>query len=332
MKKNLCIVASAFVALTAAFTSCNTTPSTNVSLVTDMDSISYSLGASVGENISGALHQMNFMADTASIAGSYQRQIEAEQDETKKVALKKEMRHKIDSTHKANEYAIAEFLSGFQAAVNSRESQATYNFGYMVGSQVGMQGGMMTKQFFGEDTDKKINKEAVIAAATAGLLEKPLVMPNASVFLQMKGQEMQMKQMQKQQEDAKALAQAGEDFLAINKTKEGVVTLPSGLQYKVLTEGTGDKPKLEDQVRCHYHGTLIDGTVFDSSINRGEPADFPVGGVIPGWIEALQLMPVGSKWELYIPSDLAYGEQGAGGKIGPNSALIFQIELLEILK
>ncbi|MDP2339067.1 MAG: FKBP-type peptidyl-prolyl cis-trans isomerase [Bacteroidota bacterium] len=126
---------------------------------------------------------------------------------------------------------------------------------------------------------------------------------------------------------------AGEEFLAANKNKPGVVTLPSGLQYEIMTVGTGAKPKPEDQVKCHYHGTTIDGKVFDSSVDRGEPAVFPVNRVIPGWTEALQLMPVGSKWKLFIPSALAYGEQGAGqGGIKPNSTLIFEVELLEILK
>lgn len=125
---------------------------------------------------------------------------------------------------------------------------------------------------------------------------------------------------------------AGEEFLAANKSKAGVVTLESGLQYEILTAGTGTKPKLEDQVKCHYHGTTIDGTVFDSSVERGEPATFPVNRVIPGWTEALQLMPIGSKWKLYIPAALAYGERGAGKDIKPNSTLIFEVELLEIVK
>lgn len=124
---------------------------------------------------------------------------------------------------------------------------------------------------------------------------------------------------------------AGEKFLAENKDKEGVVTLPSGLQYKILKESNGPKPKASDTVKCHYEGRLIDGTVFDSSIRRGEPAEFPVGGVIQGWVEALQLMPVGSKWQLYIPSEMAYGSHGAGQAIGPDETLIFDVELLAIV-
>ncbi len=120
-------------------------------------------------------------------------------------------------------------------------------------------------------------------------------------------------------------------FLSENSKKEGVTELASGLQYSIETTGDGDLPKPTDTVRCHYHGTLIDGTVFDSSVERGQPAEFPVNRVIQGWVEALQIMPVGSKWRLFIPSDLAYGENGAGGVIGPNAALIFDIELLEII-
>jgi len=122
----------------------------------------------------------------------------------------------------------------------------------------------------------------------------------------------------------------GDAFLAANKSKEGVKTLPSGLQYKVIKEGTGPKPTASDTVTCNYRGTLINGTEFDSSYKRGQPASFPVSGVMKGWTEALQLMPVGSKWALYIPPDLGYGARGAGGDIGPNATLLFEVELLSI--
>ncbi|MBD9024886.1 MAG: FKBP-type peptidyl-prolyl cis-trans isomerase [Barnesiella intestinihominis] len=134
-----------------------------------------------------------------------------------------------------------------------------------------------------------------------------------------------------QDEIAETNKQAGKEFLAENAKRSGVVVLPSGLQYEVLAEGKGRKPKATDKVQCHYHGTLIDGQVFDSSIQRGPPAVFGVNQVIPGWVEALQLMPEGSRWKLYIPSDLAYGEQGAGGSIPANATLIFEVELIKIL-
>ena len=138
--------------------------------------------------------------------------------------------------------------------------------------------------------------------------------------------------MKLQKEKFEINKKAGEEFLNINKGKAGVVTLPSGLQYQVLQKGEGPKPTASDKMKCHYHGTLINGTVFDSSVQRGEPAVFGVSQVIPGWVEALQLMPVGSKWRLFIPSDLAYGEHGAGEAIEPNSALVFDVELLDIVK
>ncbi len=124
--------------------------------------------------------------------------------------------------------------------------------------------------------------------------------------------------------------EAGKAFLEENSKKENIVSLPSGLQYEVISEGSGEKPKATDSVKCHYHGTLLNGTVFDSSVQRGQPAVFGVNQVIKGWVEALQLMSVGSKWRLFIPSDLAYGSQGAGNTIEPNSTLIFEVELLGI--
>lgn len=134
-----------------------------------------------------------------------------------------------------------------------------------------------------------------------------------------------------QQEITEKNREIGEKFLVENKKRAGVITLPSGLQYEVITEGKGAKPKATDRVKCHYEGQLINGQVFDSSVKRGEPAVFGVNQVIPGWVEALQLMPVGSKWKLYIPSDLAYGEKGVGEAIAPNSTLIFEVELLDIV-
>jgi FKBP-type peptidyl-prolyl cis-trans isomerase FklB len=141
---------------------------------------------------------------------------------------------------------------------------------------------------------------------------------------------LQQEMSQKQGASGEANKQAGEEFLADNKNKEGVQTLPSGLQYMVLKEGTGKSPSASDTVTTHYHGTLIDGTTFDSSYERGQPATFPVNGVIAGWTEALQKMKEGAKWRLFIPAELAYGTQGAGDVIGPNSTLIFDVELLQV--
>ncbi len=142
--------------------------------------------------------------------------------------------------------------------------------------------------------------------------------------------QMMAKMQAKQQQEAEDNKKQGDAFLAANKSKPGVVALPSGLQYKILTAGTGPKPTASDSVKCNYKGTLINGTEFDASEKHGGPATFPVNGVIKGWTEALQLMPVGSKWQLFVPSDLAYGARGAGGDIGPNETLIFEVELLSI--
>ena len=142
--------------------------------------------------------------------------------------------------------------------------------------------------------------------------------------------ELQARQAEKAKSASDRNKKEGDAFLAANKKKQGITTLESGLQYTVLKSGKGPSPKATDQVRTHYHGTLIDGKVFDSSVDRGEPVTFPVNGVIKGWTEALQLMKVGDKWRVFVPSALAYGERGAGAEIGPNAVLVFEIELLGI--
>jgi len=167
-------------------------------------------------------------------------------------------------------------------------------------------------------------KDALTGAKTSMTEEQARTIVNAFRT------EMVKKQQAEAQKAGEANKQAGEKFLAENKTKEGVVALPSGLQYKVIKQGDGPKPAASDTVVTNYRGTLIDGKEFDSSYKRGQPATFPVGQVIKGWTEALQLMPVGSKWQLFIPATLAYGDRSPGGDIGPNSTLIFDIELLSI--
>jgi len=182
---------------------------------------------------------------------------------------------------------------------------------------------------------KKNELEIEPKALAAGLLDaltgKP-VLTEEEVKATLDGlrQQMMAKMMAKQTEAGSTNKKEGEDFLAANAKKEGVKTTASGLQYKVMKSGTGKQPKATDTVKTHYHGTLINGEVFDSSVQRGEPVEFPVNGVIPGWQEALQLMKTGDKWQLFVPAALAYGERGAGGKIGPNAALIFEVELLEV--
>lgn len=187
----------------------------------------------------------------------------------------------------------------------------------------------------GRDMATNLKKQGIdieAASFTQGLNDvlegKPSSLSQAEVQQAMT--QLQQEMSQKQGASSTENQKAGEAFLAENKNKEGVETLPSGLQYQILKEGTGKSPSASDQVTTHYHGTLIDGTVFDSSYERGQPATFPVNGVIAGWTEALQKMKEGAKWRLFIPSDLAYGSQGAGDVIGPNSTLIFDVELISV--
>ena len=187
----------------------------------------------------------------------------------------------------------------------------------------------------GRDMATNLKKQGIEVEADAFLKGlKDVQAGNPSSLSQQEVQEammaLQQEMAQKQNAAGAANKKAGEDFLAENKGKEGVQTLPSGLQYMVIKEGTGKSPSASDTVTTHYHGTLIDGTTFDSSYDRGQPATFPVNGVIAGWTEALQKMKEGAKWRLFIPSELAYGAQGAGDAIAPHSTLIFDVELLQV--
>lgn len=192
---------------------------------------------------------------------------------------------------------------------------------YGIGRQMGDQ--------LAADPFDGVNPQAVAAGLLDALDGKESTVSQEA--MQKAFQEMNEIMQQKQAEQAKVAAEAGVKFLEENAKKEGITVTESGLQYEIITEGTGEKPSAESVVSTHYHGTLVDGTVFDSSVDRGTPAEFPVNRVIAGWTEALQLMPTGSKWRLYIPHNLAYGEHGSGGKIAPYSTLIFDVELLEIV-
>lgn len=189
----------------------------------------------------------------------------------------------------------------------------------------------MAKNFLQQNVP--ISSEMLAAGLRDGMADKALLTEEQiQACLQALQMDMAAKQNEKHSKDAATNMAKAEKFLAENKTKPGVMTTPSGLQYKVVTEGTGKKPTATNTVKVHYTGTLIDGKKFDSSVDRGQPAEFGLNGVIPGWTEGLQLMPVGSKYIFYLPPALAYGENGAGGSIGPNEALIFEVELLDIVK
>ncbi|MEO6995023.1 MAG: FKBP-type peptidyl-prolyl cis-trans isomerase [Lacunisphaera sp.] len=205
--------------------------------------------------------------------------------------------------------------AGVVAGLESDEQRVSYGVGYNMGSSLNKQ------------TDFVVDQNALKSGMEDGIAGSKTRIPEAD--LQAAFAKIQQKAMANQAVVAEKNIAASAAFLAKNKTRSGVTTTADGLQYEVLTAGKGPKPKASDTVEVHYHGTLTDGTVFDSSIERGEPATFPVTGVIKGWIEALQLMPVGSKWKLFVPPDLGYGPRG-NGKIPPNSVLIFEVQLLSI--
>jgi FKBP-type peptidyl-prolyl cis-trans isomerase FklB len=205
------------------------------------------------------------------------------------------------------------------SALTTKKDKVSYAIGMNIGTNLHKQS---------VDVDPKILQQGLQDALAGGktLLSEDEARATLTEFQN----EMRQKQQEKMQQAGEANKKEGEAFLAANKTKESVVTLPSGLQYKIITAGTGPKPTAGDSVVCNYRGTLIDGKEFDSSYKRGQPATFPVSGVIKGWTEALQLMPVGSKWQLFVPSELAYGDRGSGPDIGPNATLVFEVELLSI--
>jgi FKBP-type peptidyl-prolyl cis-trans isomerase FklB len=200
---------------------------------------------------------------------------------------------------------------------NTTEERVSYGIGRQMGDQLA------------EGAFKEVSLASVIAGITDAMEGNPSAVPEAELSAAF--QEI-MARMEEEQKAASAdVIAAGENFLKENGQRLEVTVTDSGLQYEVLTQGIGEKPTAQSTVSCHYHGTLIDGTVFDSSVERGQPAEFPVSGVIAGWTEALQLMNVGSKYRLYVPSELAYGERGAGGAIGPYQTLVFDVELLAVV-
>ena len=207
--------------------------------------------------------------------------------------------------------------------LTTRKQKFSYALGMNIGNGLG---GNLKKQ--GVEVDWNLVAKGLKDAVAGGKTQ--LTEEEAQAVLKEVQTEVQKQQQEKMKEASDKNKSEGEAYLAANKGKEGVVTLPDGLQYKILTAGTGPKPAPTDSVVCNYRGTLINGTEFDSSYKRGQPATFGVSQVIKGWTEALQLMPVGSKWQLFVPSNLAYGPRGAGAEIGPDSTLIFEVELLSI--
>lgn len=283
----------AAVAIATGLASC-TAQAPKATLKTDVDSLSYAIGIS----------QTNGLKDYLS------------------------QRMEMDTAY------IADFLKGVNDAANktSKKDQA-YLLGLQIGSQIAGPQAIkgMNHQLFADDSTMTVNKSDILAGVFAGVLNKDMkITPEeAQVLIQKMMESIKGKAAEKKYADNKA---AGEKFLAENKTKEGVKTTASGLQYKVITEGKGEIPNDTCKVKVNYRGKLIDGTEFESTYTRNEPFVTNVGGVIKGWTEALKMMPVGSKWELYIPQELAYGARESGNQIKPFSTLIFEVELLSIEK
>ena len=279
------------IAAAASLASC-TAQAPKANLKTDIDSLSYSIG----------------MAQTQGLKGYLTGRLD------------------VDTTY------MAEFIKGLNAGANKTSKK---DIAYMAGLQIGQQiSNQMMKginqELFAGDSTKTISKDNFMAGFIAGTLEKGgvMTMEAAQEYTRTAMETIKAKAMEEKYADNKA---AGEKFLAENKTKEGVKTTESGLQYKVITEGKGEIPADTCKVKVNYKGTLIDGTEFDSSYKRNEPATFRANQVIKGWTEALTMMPVGSKWELYIPQELAYGSRESG-QIKPFSTLIFEVELVGIEK
>ena len=335
MKKTILATFSVLAALAVMMVSCGGASTPKASLKNSVDSVSYAYGVTMADQgLAQFLEQSGVLISTTNIEYDYQMRIAAA-DSTQKAVLQSEMASKIDSINKINAPKLNEFIRGMKDAINLDE-QSAYAHGLSIGVQFSQQ---MLPQFntmlYGEDSDTKANTDQLLSGLVSTLKNQGLAISKteANDLVQSEFDKAQEQQMARQEEDLKSQYESviaeGDAFLAENAKREEVVTLPSGLQYEVLTEGSGAIPTASDKVKVHYHGTLIDGTVFDSSVERGEPTSFGVTQVIAGWTEALQLMPVGSKWRLYVPYDLAYGSADRG-EIKPYSNLIFDVELIGI--
>ncbi len=337
MKKTILGTLSALTVMAVMMVSCGGASTPKTSLKNSVDSISYAYGVSMADQgLVQFLEQSGVLVNTSNIEYDYQMRMTAA-DSTQKAVLEKELAAKIDSVNKINAPKLNAFIKGMTEAMNLEEKSAYAN-GLSIGVQFSQQ---MLPQFngmlFGADSTKKVNSDQVLAGIISALKNQELAISklDASGMIQSAVEKAQASDQERQEAELKSQYQdsiaAGDAFMAENAKREGVVTLPSGLQYEIIRAGNGAIPTDTDQVKVHYHGTLINGTVFDSSVDRGEPAVFGVTQVIPGWTEALQLMPVGSKWRLYVPYDLAYGATDRG-TIKPFSNLIFDVELLGIEK
>ena len=336
MKKINLLALSAIIIGGLLFVSCGGNTSTpKASLKNDIDSLSYAYGVSLAEQgLTQFLEQSGVIESATNLQYEYQMKISAA-DSLEKINLEKELQTKLDNLNKENAPKLNQFLKGLQESLNVGEEKTPYIQGLSIGNQISQHMlPQLTSMVFAGDSTKEMNKDQIISGLFGALRNQTLAIPKseASDFVQASVEKAQEESQRIQEEqskvDNKYAIEEGEAFLAENAKRDEVVVLPSGLQYEIIKEGTGAVPTSTDQVKVHYHGTLIDGTVFESSIDRGEPIVFGVTQVIPGWTEALQLMPVGSEWKVYIPYDLGYGAQGSGPDIKTISTLIFDVKLL----
>lgn len=336
MKKTIAL--GCFIALTgissAAFAQSKNKKSSPIVLKTKSDTISYALAQYITTGLKQHVLALGVLKDTTEISliDDYELRFE-NADDAGKAALKKEYEQKKKETIALNDANLAAFTKGAKAALTAiKKEENSYNAGIGIGNQLRTVREQFEKDVLdGESLDNNIFSQSFIAAFQE---EEPLIDNAGNLIQQLAAEKQQAEEIAKAEELKAAYGDKiseGVQFLAENKQKEGVVTLPSGLQYKVIEEGTGEIPFYPDQVTVHYEGRLLDGTVFDSSYQRGEPATFGVGQVIKGWTEALLIMPKGSKWTVYIPYDLAYGDRDQG-VIKPYSTLIFDIELIDVIK
>ncbi|GAB6012301.1 FKBP-type peptidyl-prolyl cis-trans isomerase [Viscerimonas tarda] len=307
----------------------------NLSIKTEIDSISYAYGIGLAQQgLNQYISQLGVIADTTGIRATYNANIAAETSPAQKAKLEKELNFKLDSINKVNTKNIALFADGITARFKAKDNNSAYFEGTSIGSQLTKMIPSFSAQLYGDDKKNEINNDLVLLGLISALKNQKLLMDDSFNFVEKKMAAAQEKLNEEKAEKLKLQyadeIAKGEQFFQGNKARPGVTTLPDGLQYQIVKEGTGAKPTINDRVKVHYKGTLLDGTVFDSSIDRGEPAIFGVGQVIKGWTEVLQLMPVGSKWIVFIPYNLGYGATGAGDKIKPFSDLIFEVELLGI--
>ena len=327
--------------MAVSVTSCNRTSAPRTNLRTTIDTTSYAWGVSITTNgLVQHLEQMGILENVSMVEQNFDmRMLTA--DSLERIALSRERRSAVDSINRINNPRINEFIRGLRRGMDT-DPEAPYAVGLQIGAQLAGLIAQTNHQLFGENASKTLNNNQILAGMIAVLRNQPTVMSHAEAgeIVEHEFARAQEEQMARHEEELRIQFEEviadGAAFLAENARREGVVTLPSGLQYEIIREGTGDRPSLTDRVRVHYHGTFIDGTVFESTMDRQrEHPDrdwavvFGVGGVIPGWTEALQLMPVGSKWRLFLPYDLAYGSQDRG-IIRPFSVLIFEIELFGI--